>query len=69
MSQVSLMPSPFGVNVFGITGDCNTDTVTCPEAEHPLLLVTVSVYMMSEEGEATGSNIVVLLKLVTGDHR
>ena len=54
MSQVSLMPSPFGENAFGITGVSNILTLTVSFAAQPPFPVTVKVYNLSAKGVLIG---------------
>ena len=45
------------------------DTITSSEAVHPLISVTVTLYVVVETGLATGFEIVGSLKPKTGDHK
>ncbi len=68
MFQVSFIPSLLGVNVLGATGVFKTIIVVSADAEHPLDVVTVSVYFVSTLGLKTGLSLVGSLTPMVGDH-
>ena len=72
MPKQSFMPSPFGVNEFGIKYKAfiakSAFTITVSELEHLLISFPVTVNVVVPNGFAIGFSMSLLLSAAVGDH-